>query len=380
MTYHEGSRNITRAEMKVDRKLIYLLLLLSCSSFHAEAAKKRRLSPEKKQQLIKEAESFKKCKARAFNERKTGKIDTDQFKSKLLVCREKFPSASIYVSCKKKAKKVAKKKKISLKKALSQCQRYRLAATFSPKNPLPILVNNDRVYFAGLGLNNFVPTNNFNPPNFDCSKLDSVAEGRASADYLLFGNHMKYFQGFRSEDTLEKTQAKHSVPNGEEKIVDEIGMLYNPPTSENNLVFFPTASCPFQVNPGRFYEGMTSYYLVDQSSKLAYPYFGVAFYSKNANKVKTRNLASRLESELGKGFKSYSKGNELIIVSKKEIKEFDSEGDPSNVCKPPRQNDIIGIIKGKNEDPQVPEYILIANIRNLCEFGDRVSQRFKKTL
>ncbi len=33
------------------------------------------------------------------------------------------------------------------------------------------------------------------------------------------------------------------------------------------------------------------------------------------------------------------------------------------------------MIQGQKDEPEKPEYVIVANIKNLCDFGDRVAKR-----
>ena len=88
-----------------------------------------------------------------------------KFEVSLTACRESFPGADLYVTCKKQAIRAAKTKNIAQDEAVSQCKRYLVATQFDPDaEPVPFFVEAGQVYLhAGIGLNAPMPSTALNP-------------------------------------------------------------------------------------------------------------------------------------------------------------------------------------------------------------------------
>ena len=43
--------------------------------------------------------------------------------------------------------------------------------------------------------------------------------------------------------------------------------------------------------------------------------------------------------------------------------------------KQPRQHRFVGIVQAHKDKPNKPEYLILANVKNLCDFGDRLAKR-----
>jgi hypothetical protein len=35
----------------------------------------------------------------------------------------------------------------------------------------------------------------------------------------------------------------------------------------------------------------------------------------------------------------------------------------------------VGVVQGRKDAPTQPEYLILANVKNLCEFGDKLGKR-----
>ena len=103
------------------------------------------------------------------------------------------------------------------------------------------------------------------------------------------------------------------------------------------------------------------------------PYFGIAFY-RDDTKIPQLQLVDEIIGALGKEYVSSPSKSGLIFIGKSKVKRFDSEGDPRNLCKFPRKHRLIVPQLGL-EESQDAAYTLLANVANLCKFGDRMASR-----
>jgi len=340
-------------------------------------AQKSRLSPAKIKEFKKTSANFGSCRKQALTQLKAGSISKRKFEISLRQCKENFPGADLYVSCKKNAIKAAKSKKISPDKAVRQCQRFMVAASFDPSNPLPLFIDDGKVFFAGVGLNHqSTPLNAISPPNFDCGRLVTFARNPEQAQYLLFGNHPSKFTGFSSmsnSDLVKKLRIKKPSKDG--VLVPELGKLSGDPKDKSSVLFFPSAPCDFESELGEIFAGISTYHLIDSPGSTITPYFGIAYYRQDQTTITSEKAIEGLVKELGGTFKTFAKGNNVTFIAAENFTETDDEQDPKNLCDQPRVHRFVGVVQGRKEDPSKPEYFIIANIKNLCDFGDLLTRR-----
>ena len=340
------------------------------------AAKNAKLSPAKVKQLKKTRKSFENCRKDALGQLKDGAINKAKFETLLNTCKENFPGASLYISCKKSAIKTAQSKNLQPDQAIAQCKRFLIATSFDPDAAEPVFVDNGQIYFAGIGLNKQMPVQRLSPPNFDCERLDAVARNPEKAQYILFGNHPRMFAGLADLKGKALTTAlKFAKPMPKGVDIDGFGRIFGDPKEASGVVFFPSSSCDFEADLGDTFAGISAYYLLDAASSAVIPYFGIVYYKQDQKAVTTPKLVAAMTKELGSSFKSYSKNSQVTFIAAAGVTETDDEEDPKNLCRQPRQHRFVAVVQGRKEAPNQPEYLLIANVKNLCEYGDRMGKR-----
>ena len=361
---------------------LFLMSLAAGAAMSTETAwaKKSGLSPAKIKQYKKTSANFDSCRKQAITQLKAGSISQKKFEIALRQCKENFPGADLYIACKKTAIKTAKSKNIAPDKAVKQCKRYMVAASFDPEDPLPIFVDDGKIFFSGVGLNHqSTPLSAVSPPNFDCTRLATLARNPDQAQYLLFGNHPSKFAGLNdiaSSDLVKKLNIKK--PSKEGVLVADLGKVIGNPKDKSSVLFFPSASCDFESELGEIFAGISTYHLIDSAGSTVTPYFGIAYYRQGQTKITTEKAIQGLVKELGGTFKTFAKGNNVTFVAADNFSETDDEEDPKNLCDQPRVHRFVAVVQGRKDDPNKPEYFIIANIKNLCDFGDRIAKRLTK--
>ena len=331
-------------------------------------------------------------------------------------CRDQFPGTSAFIECKKNAAQQYKSDRAQMLGAVSSCKSEYIKYSFDPQLPVPLYLGDKEAYFCGAGLNVIrrielppkssdgtastpeatasdsssilLKPNNFG--NFSCDPLVDTFQGKRPAEYVLVGNHPRLFAAlgdfpldkFRGilkipppaapSSAKKKTPAPPDVPI----ITKAFGEIDHPFVDNDMSVFFPTAYCTFENRLGNLFDAIQLYYLVDQPHKLAMPYFGIAFYRQEAH-LTTTAIAKKLGAALGPSYKRTDMGEGKHYFSQVPIAEFDDEGDPKNLCKEPRSHTYLAVIK-ETQRPSFKQYLLFANIRNLCNFGDMLAKRLVK--
>jgi hypothetical protein len=90
-------------------------------------------------------------------------------------------------------------------------------------------------------------------------------------------------------------------------------------------------------------------------------------------------MQGMLSSGEAKPFATYENSKKFKILSQVELTRFDDEGDPRDICLQAEPGMLLGMIKPRADNLQYPEYLLLANIHSLCQYGKGVSKRFSRT-
>ncbi|MBM4253772.1 MAG: hypothetical protein FJ146_17535 [Deltaproteobacteria bacterium] len=326
-------------------------------------------------------ESFESCRRSALDLLKREDGGKRRFKVALIACRENFPGADLYIGCKKQALQTAKSENTKPDQMISQCRRYLTVASFGPDQPFPVFTERDQAFFAGIGLNRSHPLKNLSPPNFNCNKIKKAKADGTKASFVLIGNHPNLFAGFANLEPKDLADNfGYSKPYRAGLRVNKLGMLFGDPRKDKATLYFAAAPCKFKVDTGKIYGGIDAYYLLDPQGAMVTPYFGIAYYRKEQQVISTAKLVDQLQQSLGEGFQIYNRGDHVTFVSATELTEIDEEKDPKNLCRSPRRHQFLGIVHAYRDQPARPEYLILANVKNLCEFGDRVSKKFAPEL
>lgn len=359
--------------MKRTLLLLTLAMPLALPAVDAQA-QKGKLPPARAKAIKKSRQSFEACRKDALAQLKAGSVTKKAFESTLSRCKESYPGASLYTDCKKKAVKTAKDKNLSPDKAVEQCKRYLTAASFDPAEPLPFFVEGGQVFFAGVGLNRPSPVSALTPPNFDCAKLTTIAKSPEQAQYFLFGNHPSMFAGLDDKKGSALMKAlRLTKPSKKGADVNGFGRVFGDPGKASGMAFFPTAACDFDSELGDIFAGLSAYYLIDAASSAVFPYFGIAYFKQGQTAVTTPKLVQRIVKLLGPNFKPQKKDAQVTFIAAGALSEKDEEKDPKNLCLQPRQHRFVGVVQSRPGGG--PEYMLLANVKNLCDFGDRLAKR-----
>ena len=343
-------------------------------------AKQHGLAPARSKQITQTLKSFDVCRKEAITLLKKGPAGKLNFEAAISSCKETYPGADLYITCKKQAMQAALNARIAPDLVVSQCKHYLVATTYLPNQPFPLLVDGEAAYFAGVGLNRTQPAAALAPPNFDCHKIHEILPNIKRADYSLIGNHPQLFSGLaelKGADLLKALKLKKPTSQGiKEGIdVDGFGRLYDDPRKREATVYFPAAACDLKVESGPIYSGLSVYYLLDQAESRVTPYFAIAYYRKDQQAVTTSKLIQKLNRALGSEFKVFHRNDSITFIAADSLPETDREHDPKNLCRQPRPHQVLGIIQAHKDKLSQPEYLILANIKNLCEFGDRLAKR-----
>lgn len=356
--------------------LLWLLVTLSSETLALEG--QGSLAPAKIKVIQKTNQSYKECVITAAAAGKAGKLNTQELSAAFALCTEKYPSTGLFNECKRNVLKNAKGRDLTASE-LTGCKKLQIDATFTPDSVIPIFINGNQSFFAGLGLNRDLKISEMDLPNFTCDRFrDAVTDIPNKAQHILFGNNPKMFlSGAEQSKFINHLKATASkLPKGAKfNDVSGVGRVFGEPTTQQSMIYFPSSSCDYKGVLGQAYAGLSVFYLPDTTTQIATPYFGIAYYRAGQKKQTTPKLVAELLSRLGSSFKAYSKDKSTIFISAAPFQEVDQERDPRNICKAPRPHQFVAVVRTLSADSNVPEYLLLANIRNLCDYGDRLAKK-----
>lgn len=330
---------------------------------------------QKRQTIKQDAKDYQQCRKDILKKalKKGGKKAA---KEAIALCQDQFPAAFEVVNCKRKAVLNFKKKPKKLRSEVARCMKEYKKIGFNPSAKVPFAIKDDRLFFAGLGLNLPKKFQDQSFGNFSCKPIQDYFKGNGPAEFLLFGNNPKIFRGFKKVKPKKMMKMMGIDRNGPDpQLSDEFGQVFNIKKPKKTAAYFPISFCHFNKKMGPHFEAMKAYYLADKETKFIYPYFGISFY-RSGTKIKVPELVRNLRSTLGSQYKVQIRKKDYVYVGASAFKEFDSEGDPYNLCKQVAKHRYVALIRKKNK---TPEYLVIANVKNMCRFGERISSRLSKS-
>ncbi|WP_132315358.1 hypothetical protein [Pseudobacteriovorax antillogorgiicola] len=366
------------------------ILWLFCSLATPSLAQKSKIRQEKPTRTSSN-KSYRSCRKAAVAEAKKLKSKRHQvrfLKQAASRCRERHPAVSILTDCKRNAIRAYKDDRDYLPVALKECKEKYQSFLFQPDESLPFRVDEGRIFFAGVGLNSnreVKPSSskedksdNNDIGNFDCESLGQTFGRHLDPQFLLFGNDPRSYIPLKqtSKRSLLRGLKVQTKKKMEVQVNPYLGQVYWHRQSKSVTNYFPSASCSYGGENQGLYDGIKIYYLIDLEKNMATPYFGIAFYRKGTN-IPVSQLIEEVKTKLGEGYVTSKSKSGLDLVAKAEIKRFDHEGDPRNLCQFPRKHRVIGAVAA-DDSGQFAAYTLLSNIGNLCKYGDRFASRLLK--
>ncbi len=372
--------------MKKTGLLFFLTLGTVYSGYMAGAEVKKNSKVKALSPADKAAGQFLGCRKKILKLFKAGLVDKHEFQEKSDYCKHKYPAAELYVICKKQALKKHAKDPAALKEALEECKDTLEQASFDPDQTMPFFFYRKRLFFAGLPMDKGVEKDSLKFINYDCNSVKTAVATPQKADFMFFGNHPQVFEALKEKtpDVLRKQWKLPAGKNAKGTYVANFGKVYGDIATPQASVYFPTGSCGYAKNTGDIIKGLKAHFLIEGT--LAIPYLAVAFYNSlpkdETGQTLTDELLERLSAmdKKKKYVVTKSPKKAQLFVSSFKITSFDSEGDPQNICKDVMAqallNAYLAVVQWDSKKGPVPEYILLANISLMCDYGNRVANNF----
>ena len=367
--------------MSLLKVLAILLLLISGNQCLAKTT----ISKQKPVSTKKGLSDYKQCKTDAFAQSKKYKNNSKKRRTtlaKMLIqCREEFPSYHMINVCKAAALKNYRNSPTDFKLAMKECRSEYKKLKFSTKDLVPVTWHKDKIYFAGAGLNSVLKLRSQNDTigmsevfgNFNCKNTVGAKNNKNLIEYLLIGNSLDSWRPF-AHSKQNKIIKNLSLSEKNPKVIsDTLGELNYNSKSKEVSNFLPSSFCYFDRQLDYSVDAIKTYYLLNLDSNTATPYFGIAFY-RDRKKPSVKKVLRILKKKWPFDITVARKEN-YTLISELPIDEFDNEGDPKNLCKGARPNSEIVMIGHLNKAKKA-DFVVVANVNNLCTFGDKAAERF----
>jgi len=320
-----------------------------------------------------EQSSLQKCRKKALIDFQDKKLNKESAKKAIQLCNDQFAGASIYQDCKKNTMIQNRDQPSKLKAGLEQCRKTQQMLSFDRSQPVPLVHWQNKWFFAGINMSLTLPLDFTEPGNFSCSYLQQAASEAKSADFVVFGNRLNAFPAWQTSkpQVLKQWNAKIAKQGSYWDIKNV--RLYPSSGTNSPKVFFPSGPCHLNVEPGNLFKGISVHYLIDRIGQQLVPYFAVAYYKPDQTTLTVSSIAQSARNSLGDSFHVDSKAKNYQLLTTTPVTVFDDEGDPADLCAAPRPHEIVALIHKSSDDASRPAYLLVANIKNLCEYGDRLT-------
>jgi hypothetical protein len=316
---------------------------------------------------------YKQCQDNTLALAKKGAWQADAVRESLEVCRERYAAAGVYLSCKKQLLEKTPDPR-AIQEGMKRCRALLVEASFNPETPQPVFLYEGNAFFAGVGMNQPLDLRNGAPPGFTCENLTKSFEKPSEVQYSLFGNHIELFE---ETPLLPAAQIQNYLltqiqPASNGVLLLNYGKIFGALSEKNAIVYFPTGTCTYTRPLGNLYKAITLYYLLDQKAQKAIAYLGVAFFSEQrvVQQDVLERVSSLVQQRVGRDFQVIVKNPTTTFLAAGAITEFDGQGDPLNICKKPRIHDMLFALHGDPHHDRTLSYLLFANVKNLCAFGD----------
>lgn len=316
---------------------------------------------------------YKQCQDNTLALAKKGAWHADAVRQALQVCKERYAAAGVYLACKKKLVE-ATLDPTSVQEGMKRCRNLLLEASFNPERPLPVFLYEGNSFFAGVGMNHPLDLRNGAPPGFSCENLTQAFDKPSEVKYSLFGNHIELFepQPLIPSAQLQNYLLTQIQPTSDGVILTNYGKIFGALSEKNAIIYFPTGTCTYTRPLGDLYKEVTLYYLLDQKAQKAIPYLGVAFFSEQraVQQDVLERVSTLVQQQMGRDFQIFVKNATTTFLAAAPITEFDGQGDPLNICRQPRIHDLLFALHGDPQHDRTLSYLLFANVKNLCAFGE----------
>lgn len=362
----------------------FALATVASTTLHipnALSAGRGALRPEQRERMKQQVQEYNNCRSDVLANVKSGRLPIERSRVELDGCRKRFSGASLYSDCKAKVLKTkANKDAETIRKAIIQCQDYLVAGNFNPDDPFPFKLElGGKISFAGIEFNDSSVVTDLKPINFDCGNVRLVVNSPDKARYSFFGNQPRLFANLgdiKNKADLFRVLGLKRIPANGKARVPGFGEINGDPALKQSVVYFPTAQCDYERAVGRVYTGLQIHYLMDFAQKEAIPYMAVAYYEPKLQTIATTDIERKMLGTMGPGsIVTAKKGDQTRFIASGQLTEFDAEGDPMHLCKKPRKHAFLGVIRSSQGPTHAPNYLMLANIKNLCDYGDRLAAR-----
>jgi hypothetical protein len=323
--------------------------------------------------------TYEDCRKLALKEFKQKKLSSAEAKQRLNQCNQRFPAANAINRCNEDAIRQNKGNATAMRAAVQKCKEFAKVVDFDARRGLPFALHRDEVWFAGSVLDDRTWTiDRLELPQFNCQAVKNAMAKPDTAQFILTGNQLKAFKGYATNGealtskVLRTKPKKDRVTGNNYWPIKDMGRIYQKDKKSRALLYFATAACTYTGELGERITSLEIHMLLDFKRKVATPVYALAFFSNKFNENSSTAL-SQLSHIIAATNRSFMEKRGLSILAQGKFYS-DLEGDPQDLCLGDRSNQWMAIAKHAKPAPDQPlSYIVVANVKNLCNYGDFLS-------
>jgi hypothetical protein len=320
------------------------------------------------------------CKRNAIERGK--KAPDLQVKKEITACSAKYPIFKALKKCQKQHLKNKGLNKSQLLQKIKACKKAYLFSYPKSENSLPIGILNGEIFFGGWPMTPKTTLTALQQAGWSCNHAIKSISDPELRNFDLFGNDPTIFKRLKPlmrKSQLKKYSKRSMDPSSKENYLNipNIGRLYSDSKRQNPLLFFGTSTCSLKLNHQDVRDIQLHLLSLDGDNFL--PFYGLIFYNQSPSAPKL-TYANALMTKIVGPPSNHPKGKTKKLFSKEKLVIFDKEGDPKNLCKKPRKHKKIAVLSAQSKQKKTLSYILVANIVNLCNYGDLIDPRSKLSL
>jgi hypothetical protein len=330
-----------------------------------------------------ELQQFLTAEACKRNTIERAKQDQDiQVKKEISTCSGKYPIFKALTACQIQHLKNKGLGKSQLLKKVKACKKAYHFSSPKPENSLPIGTLNGELFFAGWPLTSKTTLSALQQAGWSCDHAIKSISAPEQRYFNLFGNDPTIFKRLKPlmrKSLLRKYSKRSQDSSSNENYLNipNIGRLYSDSKRQNPLLFFGTSTCSLNLNHKDVRDIQLHLLNLDDDNFL--PFYGLIFYNQTSSAPKLAYANALLTKIVGPP-SNHPKEKTKKLFSKEKFVVFDKEGDPKNLCKKPRKHKEIAVLSSPIKQKKSLSYILVANILNLCKYGDLIDPRSKLSL
>jgi len=318
------------------------------------------------------SESRHDCRSAVVRDFRNKQLTREQMRQRLDQCPKKKNQ-----ECDREALRRSGGDKAAFQRNRRACLRAKGQAT-SPA--LPLRIANDSLWIDQIQIGQLIAQTAL-PAEWDCSRLQHSLSTGVDEHFSFFGNHPHHFRGWNRTPSSLWTSLARRGEKGQTQTerfstIAGIGRLHFSKASQGQpLLLLASAYCQNPTSKPDGYADIRLDYLLDRGPQKLRPYAVTLFFAPGSEQnAGGRSALNTLAVSLGKDYKVVHEKVGMQFYALEPFKAFDDEGDPRDMCRLPRPQKFLVVVKQRASSNDL-EFLMIADIDAYCQHGDSLSQQ-----